>query len=84
MRTDQRELREEEYFFFCSKLEVFLKLLLSFRSFLTSGSFLPYERIKSVFSKKKIERKPPTLFFICVRVRGERAKESGARLIKLF
>ena len=61
MRTDQRELREEEYFFFCSKLEVFLKLLLSFRSFLTSGSFLPYERIKSVFSKKKIERKPPPL-----------------------
>ena len=48
-------------FFFCSKLEVFLKLLLSFRSFLTSGSFLPYERIKSVFSKKKIKRKPPPL-----------------------
>ena len=60
VRTDQRELREEE-FFFCSKLEVFLKLLLSFRSFLTSGSFLPYERIKSVFSKKKIKRKPPPL-----------------------
>ena len=43
------------FFFFCSKLEVFLKLLLSFRSFLTSGSFLPfYERISNrCFQRKK-------------------------------
>jgi hypothetical protein len=51
MRDERRNI-----FFFCSKLlEVFLKLLLSFRSFLTSGSFLPfYERISNrCFQRKK-------------------------------